>query len=89
MNLMACWQCGKQAVHQPAYASSDTKFTGREMLLTGSVAADRSGNKRGVNCVKLLGYLKRGLHQSADPKHLDYVLLAWSFQTNFMYDPVL
>ena len=87
-NTMA-WRCGRQPVVQPAYASCDEKITGRETLLSGSVAADRSGNERGVKRAKMSGYLRRGLHQTADPRRLDDVWMAWGFQVNFMYDPVL
>ena len=32
--------------------------------------------------------IKRGFDVRSDPKALDDVWLCWSFQANFMYDPV-
>lgn len=74
---------------QPVFAKSDEKFRSDDMLASASVAADRSGNERGVNRCKYSGWIKRGLRPNSCPKRLDNVWLAWSFQTNFMYEPVL
>jgi hypothetical protein len=46
--VLAAWRQGKQFVLQPTFAKSDTKFTGKETLLSAAVAADRAGNERAV-----------------------------------------
>lgn len=84
-----CYRHGKQLCMQPVFAKSDEKFRSDDMLASASVAADRSGNERGVNRCKYSGWIKRGLRPNSCPKRLDNVWLAWSFQTNFMYEPVL
>ena len=86
---LAAWRAGKQQVLQPTFARSDRKFTGRETIISADIAADRSGNERAVNRCKESGFIKRGLHQSSDPITMDNVWLAWSFQTNFMFESVL
>ena len=45
-------------VIQPMFSRSDRKFTGKETILSGSVASDRSGNERAVNRAKLSNVLK-------------------------------
>jgi hypothetical protein len=84
-----CWREGEQECIQPCFASSDRKFTSSEMLVSATVAADRSGNERAVKICKGSAYLKRGLKPSGCPKRLNNVWMAWSFQANFMYDSVL
>ena len=86
---LAARRAGKQLVLQPVFANSDRKFTGKETILSASVASDRSGNKRAVNRAKDSHYLQRGLEPNMNPARLNNVLLAWSFQENFMYKPVL
>ena len=88
VNLPA-WRAGRQLVRQPIFKKSDKKFTGRETIHSASIATDRSGNERAVNRCKLSGYIRRGLQQNGNPKLLDDAWLAWSFQSNFMYKPVL
>lgn len=51
------------------------------MLVSATVAADRSGNERAVKRCKMAGYVKKGLHQSQCPKRMNNVWLAWSFQS--------
>ena len=88
VNLPA-WRAGRQQVIQPIFAKSDRKFTGRETIHSASVATVRSGNERGVHRCKLAGFIKRGVHQRTNPHLMDKVWLSWSFQSNFMYKPVL
>ena len=83
------WRAGRQMIMQPVFANSDRKFSGRETIHTADVATSRSGNERGVNRTKQSAYIKRGLRQNANPTTMNDVWLAWSFQTNFMYKPVL
>ena len=87
--IRAAWRNGKQECIQPPFAASDRKFTSDEMLVSASVAADRSGNERAVKLAKKSGLLKRGLKPSACPMRLNNVWMSWSFQANFMYNPVL
>ena len=88
VNLPA-WRAGRQEVIQPIFAASDRKFSGRETIHTADVATSRSGNERAVNQTKRSGFIKRGIKQNADPAVMDDVWLTWSFQSNFMYKPVL
>jgi hypothetical protein len=86
----AAWRHG-QFVLQPVFASSDKKFSGTEVLLSASIAADRSANERAVRVSKLSSYIKRGTmaHNNKDLERLSDVWLAWSWQANFMFKPVL
>ena len=73
---------------QPVFAKSDQKFGGRDRIYSGSIASLRSGNERFVNVAKRPGIIKRGFNVSSDPKMFEDVWLCWSFQANFMYDPL-
>lgn len=86
--LLIAWQLGKQLVSQPIFSKADGKFTGRAVKQTASVAADRSGNERAVNVCCRIGYVTKGLEANGNPERLDNVWLGWSFQANFMYQPV-
>ena len=88
VNLPA-WRVGRQQVIQPNFARSDRKFNANETIRSANIATDRSGNERAVDRCKLSGYIKRGIHQTMKPSTMDNVWLAWSFQTNFMYKPIL
>ena len=44
INLPA-WRAGRQTVIQPMFAKSDSTFTGKQTVVSGSVASDRSGNE--------------------------------------------
>ena len=81
-------KCGGQVTVQPIFAKSDHKFGGRDTIYSGSVASLRSGNERFVNVSKRALFIKRGFDVRSDPKVFDDVWLCWSFQANFMYDPV-
>jgi hypothetical protein len=87
--IRICWRNGKQECIQPTFAKSDRRFSSNEMLVSASIAADRSGNERAVKRCKEAGYLKRGLKANGCPERLNNVWMAWSFQVNFMYDSVL
>lgn len=84
-----CYKHGRQTRLHQTFAKSDSKFSSEQMLLSATVAADRSGNERCVNRCKLAGYIKRGLNPHGCPKRMNNVWLAWSFQTNFMLDSVI
>ena len=88
INLPA-WRAGRQMVIQPMFSRSDRKFTGKETILSGSVASDRSGNERAVNRAKLSNVLKRGLQKAGCPRRINDIWFAWSFQSNFMFKSVL
>ena len=68
---------------------SDQQFKGLKTLLSASIAADGGGNERGVNVSKRCGYIKRGFLPEMDACTFNDVWLCWSFQTNFMFSPVL
>ena len=42
-----------------------------------------------VELTKRCGYIKRGFLPEMDARTFNDVWLCWSFQTNFMYNPVL
>ena len=86
---LAAWRKGKQLILQQIFKPSDGKLNSREVLLSAAVAADRAGNERGVIIVKHSGFLKAGIHQRSDITFFCKVWLAFSFQTNFMYTPVV
>jgi hypothetical protein len=82
------WRQG-QFVAQPTFAKSDNKFSTRDVLrAASSVAADRSGNERAVRVSKMFAYVKRGTAQHKNMVRLCDAL-AWSFQANFMFEPIL
>ena len=86
---LAAWRSGRQLTLQPDYARSDRKFHAKETIQSASIATDRSANERAVKICKMSSFLKRGLKNNGDPVRLDNAWLAWSFQANFMYKPVL
>jgi hypothetical protein len=83
------FQSGEQRVMQPDFARSDRKFNSHEVLRSAGVATDRSGNERAVNVVKRSGLIQRGLQNHQQASTIDDAWLAWSFQVNFMFKPVL
>ena len=88
-NVLAAWRSGGQLMLQPYFAKSDRKFNSEQVLLSGAVAADRSANERAVKRMKLCGMIAQGIHQRCDNGRVSDVWIAWGFQTNFMYMPVL
>jgi hypothetical protein len=88
-NVLADWRSGGQLLLQPYFAKSDKKFNSEQVLLSGAVAADRSANERAVKRMKLCGMIAQGIHQRSDNGRVSDVWIAWGFQTNFMYMPVL
>ena len=87
--ILDAHRAGNQECIQPIFAKCDRRFAGKETVSSASVASDRSGNERGVNLSKKAGYIKRGLVPGGCPKRLNNVWMAWGFQVNFMYKPVL
>ena len=87
--IRIAWREGKQTCLQPKFAKSDNQFSSDDLLFSGSVAADRSGNERAVHYCKVSSTLKRGLKPNGNPARLNKIWEAWSFQTNFMYGSVL
>ncbi len=86
----AARNAGGQKVLQPTFARSDEQFTRAETLHSAAVAVVRSGNERAVNRVKYSWFLLRGKSlQPWDVELVDDILLAWSFQVNFMCDKFL
>jgi hypothetical protein len=74
--VLAAWRAGGQLLLQPFLAKSDRKFSSNEVLLSGAVATDRSANEHAVIRLKASGRI-------AD------MWIAWGFQCNFMFKPVL
>jgi len=86
---MVAWKCGKQLVLQPEWAESDKHFSRKQTMLSASVATDRAGNERGVNVSKRSWFVERGLTPNMSPQLINDAWTTWSFQSNFMFDPVL
>jgi len=59
------------------------------VIASAAVATDRGGNEHAVRVCKESGVLKRGLYKAANMETLCDTWLAWSFQANFMFRPVL
>ncbi len=85
----AAWQAGGQLVLQPSFAKAEQKFSAHDTIRSAGIAADRSANERAVNRCKGCGYLDIGIKSHTDLERISDVWLAWSFQVNFMYKPVL
>ena len=88
-SVLAAWRKGGQLLLQPFFAKSDRKFTSKEVLLSGAVASDRSANERAVKLLKAAGMISRGIHQQHDLVQFSDLWIAWGFQCNFMFKPVL
>jgi len=84
-----CWRHGGQLTAQPVYGKSDQRFRGTDTMFSASVASDRGGNERGVNVSKRCGVIKRGFKPGMDTKMFRDTWITWSFQANFMFNPVL
>jgi hypothetical protein len=87
--IMAAWRAGKQLFLQPAFARSDRKFNTREVNRSSTVAPDRFGNERAVNVAKRAEILNRGLRPNENSDFIADFWIAWGFQANFMFKPVL
>jgi DDE superfamily endonuclease len=86
---MQAWRAGRQSVLQPAFARSDRRFNTVETLRSAAIATDRGGNERAVRISKLCDYIARGVLINESAKRVCDIWLLWSFQANFMFDPVL
>ena len=82
-------RAGKQLVLQHDFAESDKHFNRNKTLRSASMATNRGGNERAVNVSKQSWYVKRGFQPCSDAKQINDAQLTWSFQSNFMYAPVL
>jgi hypothetical protein len=86
---LAAWRKGGQLLLQPFFAKSDRKFNSREVLVSGAVASHRSANERAVERMKESRLVCRGIHERVNLTTVADVWLAWGFQSNFMFEPVL
>ena len=64
-------------------------FSTSQTLASDSTATDRGGNERAVNVAKRSWFLKRIFQKNSSAKLMDDSWMTWSFQCNFMYDPIL
>jgi hypothetical protein len=78
-----------QYLLQPMFARSDHHLTTEDILTLTAIAKDRARNECTVNTCKQSGVIKCGLLHHGSPAALDDTWLAWSFQANFMFCPVL
>ena len=86
---LAAWRSGRQLVLQPAFATSDRRFTPFELISSASVASDQSGNEWAVNVCKRSGYVRRGFWPGMNPNQFNMTWLTWGWQSNFMSKPIL
>lgn len=83
------FRSGKQLVLQPHFTNAMKNFSTKETLGTAEVASNRSGNERGVNRMKSSKYISNGIRKGGSFVRMNKVWLAYGFQVNFMYAPVL
>jgi hypothetical protein len=85
------WKTGRQHVLQPDedWAESDKQFKRSQTLRSASIATDRAGNERGVNVCKRSWFVSRGFTPNMNPTLINNAWATWSFQANFMFNPVL
>ena len=83
------FRSGKQLVQQPHFTHAMRDFSTKETLGTAEVASNRSGNERGVNRMKTSKYISNGIEKGGSFIRMNKVWLAYGFQVNFMYAPVL
>ena len=86
---LVAWRAGEQKVLQPVWAESDRRFGRDDTLLTASVAHDRGANERAVNVCKRSWLVSRGFQPNGSANELNDAWMTWSFQVNFMFNPVL
>jgi hypothetical protein len=86
--VVAAWRHG-QFLLQPTFHRTDQKFSSKNLLTSATIASDRGANERAVRVCKYSDLIKRGLQKHSDPAVFNEYWLAWSFQANFMYRPVL
>lgn len=86
---MIAWSAGRQVVVQPTCTRRSENFSGEDTIRSADVADKRSSNERAVKVEKQSGYIKRGVPAGGSLETMDDVWLAWSFQINFMFKPVL
>lgn len=80
-----------QTCLQPDFAESDRQFSRESTLHSAAVAVVRSSNERAVKLMKHSYLFAHGfaLKPRQDPRVVADLWLAWGFQINFMYAPVL
>ena len=72
------------------FAKSDQQFKKDQLLHSACVARVRSGNERAVKIAKTSKIIGNGIpNNTFDLCLLDDIWMAWGFQVNFMYDPIL
>ena len=86
---MVAWKTSKQHVLQPVWAETNRQFGWNQRLLSALVATDHVGNDRAGNVCKRARFVSRGCIKNMSPKQINNAWMTWSFQANFMYNPVL
>lgn len=83
------FRAGGQLVQQPHFTNAMQDFSTEETLGTAEVASNRSGNERAVNRIKTSKYISNGIEKGGSFVRMNKVWLAYGFQVNFMFAPVL
>jgi DDE superfamily endonuclease len=85
-----CFAHGKQKVLQPTFTRiAKPKFSAMDTQLTAAVAHDRGGNERAVKIAKISNFVAEGYKSTVTVDQLCDAWIAWGYQVNFMYKPVL
>lgn len=85
-----CFAHGEQKCLQPSFSRpGGAKFSGKDTQLTAAVAADRGANERAVKIAKISKFVSNGYRHTVTVTQLCDSWLAWGFQANFVYKPVL
>ena len=71
-----------QKAIQPIFASVLRNFNALEGLCISEIASDRSGNERGVKCVKHSGFISNGLEKNQSYERMNNVWKVFAFQCN-------
>ena len=80
---------GKQKIHQPTFKRSGKLFSANDTIESAHTATNRSGNKSAIYNEKDSGYIQQVLTKTSSVSIINDVWMAWGFQDNFMYQPIL
>ena len=80
---------GKQKIHQPTFKRLDKLFSANDTIESKHTAINISDSKHAVNNEKHSGYVQQGLTKTSSVSRINDIWMAWGFQVNFMYQPVL
>lgn len=80
---------GQQCLQPKFSGTSAPKFLGIDTQLTAAVAADHVANEHAVKIAKIDKFVSEGYRQTIGVDQLCDAWLAWGYQVNFVYKPVI